>query len=219
MRLLEKYDKEFLIAIGILLVCLLLLAIVIIIAIIVNNRANSMSANYLNDLKDNKTDYKVYVKVLNEYINWFEEWQDSKKHARLTVVTMPNEPPQSVDLKVTCESFDYWVEAGQEGDYYYELNFLEWKNISAQELTTKTDETGNITAEKSGGNLRTTVQEKPQEITVKPTDTIWGIARKYGKGEYNDWLALYSLAQNKEIIANNLLDLSGQTLKIPKEWQ
>ncbi len=69
MRLLEKYDKEFLLAIGILLVCLLLLAIVIIIAIIVNNRANSMSANYLNDINDNKTEYKVYVKVLNEYIN------------------------------------------------------------------------------------------------------------------------------------------------------
>ena len=72
--------------------------------------------------------------LLNEYITWFKTWQASKQHARFTVVTMPNEPKQSFDFEVVCDNFDYWVEAGQEGDYYYELNLTEWKNISTTSL-------------------------------------------------------------------------------------
>ena len=158
-------------------------------------------------------------KLLNEYVTWLEEWQDSKENARLTVVSMPNEPKYNIDYEVTCERFNWDVKAGEEGDIYYELDFLEWKNISAQELTTQTDENGNLKAQKSGGNLRTKFKEKVQEITTKPTDTLWGIARQYGEGKYDDWRRIYDIAQNKSLIANNLTNLSGLTLKIPKEWQ
>jgi len=157
-------------------------------------------------------------KLLNEYVDWFNEWQESKEHARLTVVTMPNEPKQNIDFEVTCESFDWDIRAGEEGDYYYELNLLEWKNISAQELSTKTDENGNIIAEKNNGNLRTTIKEKVQEVRTKPTDTLWGIARKYGEGKYDDWQRIYEITQNKDIIANNITNLNNLTLKMPTEW-
>ena len=158
-------------------------------------------------------------KLLNEYVEWFKTWQASKEHARFTVVTMPNEPKQSFDFEVTCESFDYWVEAGQEGDYYYELNLLEWKSYDVEELSTKTDENGITTAQKNKGKSRISIKEKAKEVIAKPSDTLWGIARKYGNGEYDDWKRIYELSQNKEIIANNLLNLNGQTLKIPKVWQ
>ena len=157
-------------------------------------------------------------RLLNEYIDWFNEWQESKEHARFTVVTMPNEPKQSIDFEVVCDNFDYWVEAGQEGDYYYELHLTEWKNIAAQELTTETDENGNLVAEKSNGNNRTSFKEKIQEIKAKPTDTLWGIARKYGEGKYDDWRKLYDMPQNASIIANNIANLKDKTLKIPTEW-
>jgi len=157
-------------------------------------------------------------KLLDGYVDWFKEWQDSKEHARFTVVTMPNEPKQKIDFEVTCEKFDYWIEAGQEGDYYYELDLLEWKNTSAQELTTQIDENGNTVAQKSNGNNRTTVKEKVEEIIAKPKDSLWEISRKYGEGKYDDWRKLYDLPQNKSIIANNITNLNGQTIKMPMEW-
>ena len=157
-------------------------------------------------------------RLLDEYVKWFEEWQASKEHARFTIVTMPNEPKQSFDFQVTCENFDYWIEAGQEGDYYYELNLLEWKNISAQELETKIDENGNNIAQKSNGNNRTSTKEKATEIKTKISDTLLSVARKYGNGEYDDWRAIYSLPQNTSIIANNITNLGNKTLKLPMEW-
>lgn len=157
-------------------------------------------------------------KLLNEYITWIEEWQNNKEHARLTVVTMPHEPKQSIDYEVTCEGFNWEVKAGEEGDIYYELEFLEWKNTSAQELSTKIDQNGNLIAEKSNGNNRTTVKEKIQEVIAKPKDTLWGIARKYGEGGYDDWRMLYAIPQNAIIIANFIANLDGQTLKMPREW-
>ena len=157
-------------------------------------------------------------KLLNEYITWLEEWQDSKEHARLTVVTMPNEPKQSIDYEVVCERFNYEVRAGEEGDYYYELDFVEWKNMSAEELTTKIDDEGNVIAQKNNGSNRTSVKEKATEIQTKPSDTLWSIAKKYGEGKYDDWRKIYDIPQNASIIANNIANLGNVTLKLPKEW-
>lgn len=157
-------------------------------------------------------------RLLNEYVRWFKEWQASKEHARFTVVSMPNEPKYDIDMYITCENFQWQVKAGEESDYYYRLDFLEWKNISAVELNTTTDENGNTTAEKNNGNNRTSVKERVREVVTKPTDTLWGIAKRYGEGKYDDWRKIYDIPQNATIIANNLANLSNQTLKMPMEW-
>lgn len=157
-------------------------------------------------------------KLLNEYVSWLENWQDTKEHARLTVVSMPNEPKYNIDYEVTCEKFDWEIKAGEESDIYYELDFLEWKNIAAEELTTKVNTDGNIIAQKNNGTNRTSVKEKVQEIKAKPSDTLFSIARKYGEGKYDDWRKIYDIPQNVKILANNIANLNGQTLKMPKEW-
>lgn len=73
MKLLEKFDKEFLMAIGILLGCSIILVGITIIFIVSNNYHNSMSANYLDSLEDNDTNYSVFAQVLNDYVYLREE--------------------------------------------------------------------------------------------------------------------------------------------------
>ena len=62
-------------------------------------------------------------------------------------------------------------------------------------------------------------KETFKEFTLRPTDTLWTVAKRFGNGEYDDWKMLYNIASNKNTIANNLRNLQGQTLQIPKVWQ
>lgn len=188
-----------------------------------NNRVSGVVTNTIQSV-NNKTsgsllDDSTKFKTLTEYVKWFEDWRDSKKPARFTVVTLPNEPAEYFDLDVTCERFDYEAKAGEEGDYYYEMELLEYRHYEAKELNTKTDSTtGKTVAETPQKSRLQTFKEKVKEIRVKPVDTVWTIAKKYGSGEYDSWKQLYNIGYNRNIIANNLKDLGNKTLQMPKEW-
>lgn len=181
----------------------------------VRNAMSSTDERFGTNLLDDSTKFKT----LTEYVKWFEDWRDSKKPARFTVVTLPNEPAEYFDLDVTCERFDYEAKAGEEGDYYYEMELLEYRHYEAKELNTKTDaQTGKTVAETPQKSRLQTFKEKVNEIRVKPVDTVWTIAKKYGNGEYDSWKQLYNIGYNRNIIANNLKDLGNKTLQMPKEW-
>lgn len=181
----------------------------------VRNAMSSTDERFGTNLLDDSTKFKT----LTEYVKWFEEWRDSKKPARFTVVTLPNEPAEYFDLDVTCERFDYEAKAGEEGDYYYEMELLEYRHYEAKELNTKTDSTtGKTIAETPQKSRLQTFKEKVNEIRVKPVDTVWTIAKKYGSGEYDAWKQLYNIGYNRNIIANNLKDLGNKVLQMPKEW-
>lgn len=167
----------------------------------------------------NLLDDSSKFKLITEYIKWIEEWRDSKKPARFTVVTLPNEPPMYYDFDVTCDDFKYKSKAGEEGDYYYTMQLLEYRHYEAKELNTRTDtQTGETVADTPQKSRLQTFKEKVKEIRVKPVDSVWTLAKKYGNGEYDTWKQLYNIGYNKNIIGNNLRNLSGQVLQMPKEW-
>lgn len=171
----------------------------------------------------NDDDY--FTSVWN-YIDWIEAWQANAEPARITIVSAPNEQKQHFDYFVTCEQFNYEKRAGEEDDYYYELELLEYRHYGAEELTVKENRDsggsngGNnkATGEKSSKSRLNTSEKTPVEIEVKTNENIWSITERYGSGGENEWTLLYNTAKNKEKIANNLNDLKGQVLQLPKEW-
>ena len=185
----------------------------------VTNTASSLNSQFNGAFTDDSKKFKTLI----EYIKWFEDWRDSKEPARFTVITLPNEPKAYFDFDVTCESFDYEEKAGEEGDYYYEMELLEYRHYQAKELNGTKTETDAQTGEtkqvaKEADKSRLTVKEKVSQIVTKPGETLWTLAKKYGDGEYDSWKQLYNISYNRNIIANNLRDLSGKTLQMPKEW-
>lgn len=167
----------------------------------------------------NMTDDSVKFTMLNQYIKWFEDWQLSKKPARWSIITSPLEPKQIYDFDVTCESFRHSIKAGEEQDYYYELQLIEHRAYGASELDTRTDaQTGKTKANQTFKQRLQGAKETLTELRVKPGETLWSITQKYGQGGYDEWKMIYNVAQNKGAIANNLRNLQGQVLQLPKEW-
>ena len=165
------------------------------------------------------TDDSLKFTMLNQYVTWFSDWQKSKKPARWSIVAGPLEPKQIYDFDVTCENFKHSIKAGEEQDYYYELELIEHRPYGATELNTKTDkETGETVADTPQKPRLQGAKEKLKELTVKPSETLWSVAKKYGQGGYDDWKMIYNLASNKVNIVNNITNLSGVTLQMPKEW-
>lgn len=154
-------------------------------------------------------------KVLSDYVKWFEDWQASGKPARWTIVVPPNEPPQCFDFNVTCENFTYEVRAGEEGDYYYELELLEWRDYGAKVLNPKEQSDGTTKFE-AQPPARLSVKAKiAQEITATEKDSIWSTAKKYCK---ENWKDLYNETANKVTLCANPNDISGKVLKIPNKF-
>lgn len=62
------------------------------------------------------------------YVDWLERWQASKEPALLIVTRL------NYSMKVTCESFKHWINAGEEKDVYFELNLKEYRPYGAKKL-------------------------------------------------------------------------------------
>lgn len=182
----------------------------------VNNVLNSANSLVGGGLTDDSSKFKL----LNEYVQWFKEWKASNKPARWTIVVPPNEPPQCFDFNVTCEDFKYKIVAGEETDYYYELELLEYREFGAKKIDTKTDENGNITAQPNNNKPRVDNKEplQPKITAKKPLNTVWSMTQANARGDFKNWKSLYNILENKSTIASNLQNLAGQTLKMPKEW-
>lgn len=154
-------------------------------------------------------------KVLNEYVKWFEEWQASQKPARWTIVVAPNEPPQCFDFYVTCENFNYEVRAGEDGDYYYEIELLEWRDYGAKVLTAEKQKNGTTKfVEKPKYRLETKA-EVVKDVSCTEKDSIWSVSKKYCE---DNWKDLLKEGVNKTSLANSPQNLNGLILKIPKQY-
>ena len=177
----------------------------------INSRAQNADKKMLDDSKT--------FTMLNQYIKWFSDWQKSKKPARWSIVASPLEPKQIYDFNVTCENFKHSIKAGEEQDYYYELQLIEHRAYGPTELNVKTNqETGKTTADTPQKPRLDGAKEKPKEVRLKPIDTLWSVAKKYGDGSYDSWKMIYNVASNRNNIANNLRSLLGTVLHMPKEW-
>ena len=155
-------------------------------------------------------------KVLNEYVKWFEEWQASQKPARWTIVVPPNDPPQCFDFYVTCENFNYEVKAGEDGDYYYDLELLEWRDYGARVLNSKTQSDGTTKFEQQPqSRIDANKESTPSEVATNSKDSIWSISKKWCK---DNWKDLLNEETNKIVLSTSPQDLTGQVLKIPKQY-
>lgn len=179
----------------------------------INERLSSIDEQFGTSFADDSKKFKL----VTDYIKWFENWRDSKQPARFTVVTKPNEPPAYFDMDVTCESFNYEIKAGEEEDYYYEMQLLEYRHYEAKELNAETKDNKEVVNPPQKSRVQT-LKDKAKQIRVKPVDTVWSLAKMYGSGEFDDWKKLYDIAYNRNIIANNLKDLPNKVLQMPKEW-
>lgn len=62
------------------------------------------------------------------YVNWLEQWQKSKKPAKLLVTRL------NYSMLVTCENFSHEMKAGEEDDIYFTLSMQEYKPYGAKKL-------------------------------------------------------------------------------------
>lgn len=155
-------------------------------------------------------------KLLNEYVQWFEDWQASKKPARWTIVVPPNEPPQCYDFNVTCENFRYEIKAGEENDYYYEIELLEWRDYGAKILNEQKQSDGSTKFEQQGETrLDTKETPKPSKLATAK-DTIWSVSKQYCK---DNWKDLYNYGVNKTFLSSSPQNIAGTTLQIPNIYR
>lgn len=164
------------------------------------------------------------------YVFWIEKWQKSKIPARLVVTGLNR------TMKVTCESFKHWTNAGEEKDIYFELQLKEYRPYGAKKLSQITNET---LLDKIK-NLKDMVLDKvplvlfeiprPQRskvfkkiITdpyeVKAKETLISITKKI-RGSSSEWKKLYNMNKDKlnTIVEGDGTIEVGTLLKLPSGW-
>ena len=185
MKLLEKFDKEFIIAITILVICTISLFTLVILFVMYFDK-DPMSASNLNDIKYAKEGYNVYVKVITDYINLREE--PNTDYDPIGIVHK-NEVYQVIDIINIDKQFKWYkvkdrnektgylsysrgkylnVVYGKEEDYTIdEFTLYDTKPI-VEELKTTTTTTTTTKKTKKGS---TTTLSKATADTTKTTTT------------------------------------------------
>lgn len=162
------------------------------------------------------------------YINWLDKWQRSKKPANLIITKM------NFSMKVTCESFRYWYNAGEEEDPYFELSLKEYRPYGAvvlgmpnnadllkamQKLLDATTPPVLIDMPRPPRDLAAKMKSNKVYKTVTG-DTIASITKKFkGTTEETVWEKLY-LANDvlADYVTNGKELAAGMELTIPEGW-
>ena len=150
-----------------------------------------------------------------KYIEFFENAWEELKPLNFKVIGLKYQPMQVVINNFNCES-----RAGEEADYYYTLELIEYRPYGAKLVETPQMQT---TEENT---ILPTVSERidnapptPQTYTIKSGDCLWNIAKQLSNQGGANWKDLYSIPENKEIIGNNPnLIYPGQVLIVPEAW-
>lgn len=163
------------------------------------------------------------------YVGWLERWQRSKRPATLVVTRL------NYSMQVTCENFRHWINAGEEGDTYFELQMKEYRPYGARKLNAKNQKIYDIISttkdvmSKLPGFFSVSIprpirnNSKKEEIKnpyiTKENETILTITKKI-TGSTDDWKLLYD--NNIEILGDLIAEGSeikvGTSLVLPKEW-
>lgn len=183
----------------------------------VGNVVNQLpKASTVKNITGGLTDDSQKFKLLNDYVKWLEDWQASKKPARWTIVVPPNEPPQCFDFNVTCENFEYEIKAGEDTDYYYSIELLEWRHYGAKLLTPEKQANGKIKfKEEPDVRLEVKAALAPTEITGTEKDSLWSISKKYCN---DNWESITKESVNKVAVMNSPNSLNRMVLKVPKQY-
>lgn len=107
----------------------------------------------------------------------------------------------------TVERFDWWTQAGEDGDLFYELELLEYREFGKDAVVA----VGSSPAGSSGsGKASGKSPLAPEVYTVQKGDTLWAIAKRFlgDGGRYRE------IAEGNGIRNPNLI-FPGQKLRIP----
>ena len=130
------------------------------------------------------------------YIRWLEEWQASRKPAKLIV------SKYNWDMQVTCEELTHWVNAGEEDDIYFEISLKEYRTYGAKEVFFTTGEF--VSLDEASKNIPVLVaKHTPLRSAIKKASvddifeiknskqTTIGSLTKEATGSTKDWMELW----------------------------
>ena len=135
-----------------------------------------------------------------EYVDFIAKWQDSRHPCRFILSGDQLQLP--INLPVSIEQFDRWEEGGSPGDIHYRLTLKEYVFHAPRKAGTDPD-----------AAARPDERVRPDTYTMKPGDTLYGIARKI-YGDSSRWPEIQKL---NGISDAKLLSLPvGLVLRLPK---
>lgn len=160
-----------------------------------------------NQLCDNNMDYKEPI----FYLNKFREFKEKRKAVILTIIRYKQDRKMlfAGNVQVTLEDYTVSEKAGEEGDFYVELSFKEYRNIQKVSTTSLGTVSENGATQVTQEVQRTT-KEPAKTYTVKAGDSLWKIARL----QLNDGSRYKEIASLNGITDFNNLS-SGTVLRLP----
>ena len=128
------------------------------------------------------------------YVKWIKNWQASRQPAKFVVSEL------NWNKTVTCESFSYWVNAGEENEIYFDISLKEYREYGAKRTTLAEYNIDDAYYRQVLGNADDTsqnpvtfsatrrIREKtekdsvPNYVYMDDNDSIVTVAKKYGGG-------------------------------------
>ncbi len=153
---------------------------------------------YQSDVRDRGLVYNEPIK----YVNYIAKWQDSRHPCRFILSGERLQLP--INLPVSIEQFDRWEEGGAPGDIHFRITLKEYVFHAPRKAG----------ADPATAAARPDERVRPDTYTMKPGDTLYGIARKI-YGDSNRWPDIQKL---NGITDAKLRSLPvGLVLRLPKE--
>ena len=161
-----------------------------------------------------------------ERVKWIKDWQKSRKPAWLSVTSI------DWNMQVTCESFSYWVNAGEEKDIYFTISLMEYRSYGAKQVRLVGNQyileengiqtvvgTTTIVLPRSAkpalpdsyivATSRETLNKRPTPISVMvgEDESVVSLTKRYDWREgTKGWKTLYN--ENKETVAETIVEMT-----------
>ena len=142
------------------------------------------------------------------YLNCFKEYKAAAKPVQLILFRRMADGTQLFcgNLDVLLEDYTVTEKGGEQGDFWVEMHWKEWKTAKSIRYSVKSQNGGNVLVEQ--GQKRE-MKTPAATYTVKKGDCLWNIAKKpLGDG------AKYKEIAQKNGISNPNLIYPGQVLKL-----
>lgn len=158
--------------------------------------------------RDYNSSYCEYERLMapEQWVAQIEKWRDTRKNIRLIITGT------TISIPVYVTEFSYTPErAGEPGDIYYSISFVEYRPVQPKLLYTPTAPSKPTAA--PAKQRPTEPKPLPKTYTVVKGDSLWKISKRVYK-DGAQWRRIYDA--NKSVIGKNPnLIYPGQKLVIP----
>lgn len=142
------------------------------------------------------------------YLNCFKEYKTAAKPVQLILFRRLADGTQLFcgNMDVLLEDYTVTEKGGEQGDFWVEMHWKEWKTAKSIRYSVKSDGGGNVLVEQ--GQARQT-KTPAATYTVKKGDCLWNIAKK----QLGDGAKYKEIAKKNGISDPNRI-YPGQVLKL-----